>query len=241
MSLMEAAASLLPPLDNRSIAQIDQEILDELGFHIEMRTQANIEAGVPPAEARAAAMRRFGDVERIRATCRKTQLGERIMLQRLQTALTLVLLLAVAAMAYQSYRAQRANEAALADVGQALKALAEQPAGAPGWYADRPVVAEAFPKTGAKEVDPASTEIRVTYNKPMADGSWSWVKNSSETFPQATGDVHYLKDMKTCVMPVKLEPGKKYVIWFNSQNHQNFKDTEGRPAVPYLLTFTTRD
>jgi hypothetical protein len=41
-------------------------------------------------------------------------------------------------------------------------------------------------------------------------------------------------------MPVTLEPGTKYVVWFNTASYQNFKDTDGRPAEPYLLTFTTR-
>ena len=35
-------------------------------------------------------------------------------------------------------------------------------------------------------------------------------------------------------------PGKTYAIWLNSQKFRNFKDTAGRPAVPYLLVFRTR-
>ncbi len=83
-------------------------------------------------------------------------------------------------------------------------------------------------------------EIRVTFNKPMADQSWSWVQLSNDSFPESTGEIHYMEDEKTCVMPVKLEPGKKYIIWLNSANYHNFKDSDGRPAEPYLLTFTTR-
>ena len=44
---------------------------------------------------------------------------------------------------------------------------------------------------------------------------------------------------RTCVLPVKLEPGKTYAIWLNSQKFGNFKDTDGRSAVPYLLVFRT--
>jgi hypothetical protein len=40
---------------------------------------------------------------------------------------------------------------------------------------------------------------------------------------------------------VKLEPGKTYVIWLNSQKFRNFKDKDGQPAVPYLLVFETAD
>jgi hypothetical protein len=147
------------------------------------------------------------------------------------------------------YSAQRANQAVLAEVSTQLARLsgdsrnADQPASPgqpPVWDAERPRVVETFPANGATDVDPATSEIRVTFDKEMADGCWSWVRSSPDEFPESTGDVHYLEGMKTCVMPVKLEPGTKYVVWFNSANYQNFKDREGRPAVPHLLTFTTR-
>ena len=54
------------------------------------------------------------------------------------------------------------------------------------------------------------------------------------------GQPRYLGDKRTCVLPVKLEPGKTYAIWLNTANYQNFKDTMGRPAVPYLLVFRTK-
>jgi len=68
-----------------------------------------------------------------------------------------------------------------------------------------------------------------------------FLRSSPESYPEAAGEVHYLEGLKTCVMPVKLEPGTKYVVWFNTTDYQNFKDREGRPAVPQLLTFTTRN
>jgi hypothetical protein len=41
------------------------------------------------------------------------------------------------------------------------------------------------------------------------------------------------------VLPVKLEPGKRYVIWINTAKFRNFKDRNGNPAEPYKLVFTT--
>jgi RNA polymerase sigma-70 factor (ECF subfamily) len=55
-----------------------------------------------------------------------------------------------------------------------------------------------------------------------------------------SGKPKYLSDKRTCVLPVKLEPGKTYAIWVNSEKFDNFKDAEGRPAVPYLLVFKTK-
>jgi len=103
-----------------------------------------------------------------------------------------------------------------------------------------PVVVETFPASGATGVDPALTELRVTFSKPMREGSWSWTIWSEENFPEMTGPPRFLADGQTCVLPVKLKPGKLYATWLNSEQHADFKDTNGRPAVPYLLIFETR-
>ena len=42
------------------------------------------------------------------------------------------------------------------------------------------------------------------------------------------------------VLPVRLEPGKTYAIWVNSEKFGNFKDADGRSAVPYLPVFRTK-
>lgn len=102
-----------------------------------------------------------------------------------------------------------------------------------------PVVIKTFPTAGAVDVDPSLTQLSVTFSKPMADGSWSWSTWGDGTFPETTGKPSYLSDGKTCVLPVKLEPGKFYATWLNSEKFRNFKDASGTPAVPYLLTFKT--
>jgi len=105
-----------------------------------------------------------------------------------------------------------------------------------------PVVVKTAPLSGAEDVDPGLSEIKVTFSKEMADGSWSWSQLSDETFPKTVGDkpIHYEKDKRTCVLKVRLEAGKTYAIWLNSEKFTNFKDTDGRPAVPYLLVFKTK-
>lgn len=102
-----------------------------------------------------------------------------------------------------------------------------------------PVVVKTFPEAGAGDIDPQLTEIKITFSKEMQDGSWSWSTLSKESFPELNGKPKYLDDKRTCVLPVKLEPGKTYAIWANSQKFRNFKDAGGRPAVPYLLVFKT--
>jgi RNA polymerase sigma-70 factor (ECF subfamily) len=104
-----------------------------------------------------------------------------------------------------------------------------------------PVVVKTVPQAGDTKVDAAKiTEIRVTFSKDMMDKSWSWSQLSEGTFPTGDGEVHYERDRRTCVLPVKLEPGKTYALWINSEKFGNFKDAGGQAAVPYLLVFETK-
>jgi HEAT repeat protein len=102
-----------------------------------------------------------------------------------------------------------------------------------------PVVVRTVPVAGATDVDPGLAEIKATFSKPMQDGSWSWSTWGEETYPKTTGQPRYLPDRRTCLLPVRLEPNRFYALWLNSDQFKNFTDAEGRPAVPYLLTFTT--
>lgn len=104
-----------------------------------------------------------------------------------------------------------------------------------------PSVVKTVPRAGDTEVDPSLREVRVTFSKDMLTREmWSWCSQSPETFPEIdkTG-IRYL-DKRTCVLPVKLEPGKTYVIWINTRKFNYFKDTKRNSAVPYLLVFQTK-
>ena len=104
-----------------------------------------------------------------------------------------------------------------------------------------PVVVKTVPPAGATDVDPALREITVTFSKEMMEGSFSACTVLEENFPKLAGDLHYQADRRTCVLPVKLEPGKAYALWFNFGNkYVNFRDVTRKSAVPYLLVFETR-
>ena len=105
----------------------------------------------------------------------------------------------------------------------------------------RPVVIKSVPESGSSSVDPSTTEIRVTFSKDMQPGGWSWGMTSKDSYPGTSESPKYLDDKRTCVLPVKLQPGKTYAVWINTEKLQNFKDTKGMVAVPYLLVFKTRD
>ena len=112
----------------------------------------------------------------------------------------------------------------------AVQTLAEQP----------PVVVETWPVSGARDVEPGVTEIRVRFSKEMADGGWSWSTAWENSTPETIGQIHYETDQRTCVLKAKLEPGRTYAWWLNSNKFKNFTDPAGRPAVPYLLIFQTK-
>lgn len=50
--------------------KLDSEMDEEMRAHIELRTQANIDAGLSPREARFAALRQFGPADSVKEACR---------------------------------------------------------------------------------------------------------------------------------------------------------------------------
>lgn len=103
-----------------------------------------------------------------------------------------------------------------------------------------PSVVKTVPQAGDAKVDPFLKEITVTFSKDMnTKNMWSWCQMSPQTFPKTGKNIRYLKDKRTCVLPVKLQPGKTYVIWINTAKFNSFRDTKNNPAVPYLLIFKT--
>ena len=87
-----------------------------------------------------------------------------------------------------------------------------------------PVVVSTVPAAGSTDVDPSLKEIKVTFSKEMMNGSWSWSTAWENSSPEITGKPKYSEDGRTCVAQVKLEPGRTYGFWLNSQNFGNFKD-----------------
>jgi len=97
-----------------------------------------------------------------------------------------------------------------------------------------PSVVKTVPEAGETGVDPSLEEVSVTFSKDMMTKQmWSWCSQTAESFPQIDkARIRYLKDKRTCVLPVQLKPGRTYVIWINSQKYNAFRDTENSPAVP---------
>lgn len=108
-----------------------------------------------------------------------------------------------------------------------------------GKVVDRsPKITRMVPKNGAKDVDYKKvTKLRVTFNRDMDRGRFSWCGGGS-TFPEMTGKPKWVSK-RTCILPVKLEPGKTYRLGINSPSFQNFQSAQGWPVKPVAYSFTT--
>ena len=116
------------------------------------------------------------------------------------------------------------------------------PASGPGAIADLnapPHVVAFDPPLGATNVDPARTTLAVTFDRAMDREGWAWVIEDKATAPDI-GESTWDAAVRTNSAPVKLEPGKTYVVWINSPQYSYFKDPQGRAATPVRWSFTTR-
>jgi hypothetical protein len=104
-----------------------------------------------------------------------------------------------------------------------------------------PEIVRLDPPNRARDVSPAVTELRVTFNVPM-DGGMSWC-GDGPTYPASPAgkDAYWTEDGKTCVLPVELKPGSEYELSLNCPSYKNFQSAAGVPLSPVIYTFKTSD
>lgn len=100
-----------------------------------------------------------------------------------------------------------------------------------------PKIVSTSPAIGASAVDPATTEIRVTFDQEMA-GGFSWT-GGGDVYPEIASKPYWEDDKRTCVLPVKLEAGKFYRVGINSSSHRNFRGENEIPAELRVIYFAT--
>jgi len=105
--------------------------------------------------------------------------------------------------------------------------------------AGAPKVIMSKPADGATDVDPGLTEITVTFDQEMGEGM-SWTGGGEEKPPSPAGSKAEWRGKRTCVLPVKLEPGHHYQVGINSPSYRNFCSEAGEPAAPSSISFTTK-
>lgn len=103
-----------------------------------------------------------------------------------------------------------------------------------------PTVVKTIPEAFKNDVSPNLRKIKVMFDQPMMDKSWSWVR-WNYPYPETTGEPYYNSTKNTCTLPVILESGKAYFVRINSEPYMNFKSEKGISAQPYVLVFATKD
>jgi hypothetical protein len=103
-----------------------------------------------------------------------------------------------------------------------------------------PKVVEIVPRSGAIDVDPSVTELRVTFDRPMRDKSWS-LCGRPEFMPVAAGEPSFDAERRTFILPIRLEPGRAYRFSLNDVRSKGFRGEDGLPLQPVPVTFTTRE
>jgi hypothetical protein len=119
-------------------------------------------------------------------------------------------------------------------------AIAFRTSGLPG-KTKAPEIVAIDPPNGATDVNPAVTELRVTFNIAMGHGM-SWVGEVPNFPGSPEGKKPYWTDGgKTCVLPVVLRPGWKYALSLNSRSFQGFQSEDGVALAPVAFRIETGD
>lgn len=102
-----------------------------------------------------------------------------------------------------------------------------------------PQVVALVPANAATDVDPALTLLRITFDRPMKDSSWSLVGAKSD-LPEITGALAYDAARKVLTVPIRLQPGRTYSFSLNGERHKGFVSAEGVALEPLPVRFSTR-
>ncbi len=107
-------------------AQLDQlasdRIQQEIAFHVGERTLDLMSDGMPPDEARLAALKRFGDVDQVVQQCRQETQGGLALLHRIHLAVTALLAVSVAGL-FAFFLIDRQSHRSVATLPAAITSL----------------------------------------------------------------------------------------------------------------------
>ncbi|HYD01112.1 MAG TPA: DUF4932 domain-containing protein [Phycisphaerales bacterium] len=91
--------------------------------------------------------------------------------------------------------------------------------------------------SAGRNVDPAAKEIVIEFDRPMR-GSVSLV-GDPKALPRLTGSPWWSSDGRTCTLPVRLEPGRRYTLKLNGPGYRGFCSADGYAMDPVEWSFST--
>ena len=136
---------------------------------------------------------------------------------------------------------RQSDQEFLAKAKTQLAQRSGEPSRQPAQPGAPPRIVKTSPAVGATEVDPAASEITVTFDQDMNTGGWSWT-GGGEVYPKIPeGKRPFYRDSRTCVLPVALEAGRYYRVGINSGTQfSNFRSASGTPTETTAIYFSTR-
>lgn len=103
--------------------------------------------------------------------------------------------------------------------------------------AEPPKVIELDPPHQSTELDPNTTEIRVTFDRDMNTRGFSFCGGGPQ-FPKMRGRPKWI-NKRTVVVKVRLEPEHRYQMSLNCPAANNFTAQDGTPLQPTPWSFST--
>lgn len=102
-----------------------------------------------------------------------------------------------------------------------------------------PKVVSVSPVDGST-IAPGPFNLNIMFDRPMLEGSYSFVQISPETFPDCQPNAQLSADRKSYAMRCAATAGRKYEVWFNRPPYMNFKSADGISAQPHRIRFRTK-
>jgi DNA-binding CsgD family transcriptional regulator len=90
---------------------------------------------------------------------------------------------------------------------------------------------------GGAVIRPGPFLLTVTYDQPMIEGSFSYTRTSSDTYPDCAGKPELSRDGRIFTLRCTAMAGRRYEIWFNRPPYMNFRSLNGLSAEPHQLLF----
>ena len=103
----------------------------------------------------------------------------------------------------------------------------------------QPNVVTTTPSNGAM-ISPGRFLLRVTFDRPMLQGSYSFVRVSPDTYPDCDKRPMLSADGRTFTLRCTARAGGRYEVWFNRAAFMNFRSVEGVRAKQHRLTFSAK-
>ena len=94
----------LRPGDDRPDEEIEDEVREELAYHLDALADEQTRRGIAADEAERQAAARFGDFNKYARQCRQVKQGDAPMLKRFQTVARVVLTVVVGLMGWQQWK-----------------------------------------------------------------------------------------------------------------------------------------